>query len=164
LSGIAEHGRTGRSNAETLAPRASRQKEIACQYFVDSIACCWLGWLIPTLERGNVQNASRTWLRGNSQRPLFWNDAFRGNATGCGCTRSSSWIVILGSLAFLAAGAALFANLKTSYFPDDVQHWSYIDVRLPNSVNSDVVPFLFIIELRTITHFRHAVFGSLASH
>jgi multidrug efflux pump subunit AcrB len=45
------------------------------------------------------------------------------------------WIVAVGSLAFLIIGAVLFANLKTSFFPDDVQYWSYIDVWLPNGVN-----------------------------
>ena len=45
------------------------------------------------------------------------------------------WTVALASLLFLAAGVVLFANLKTSYFPDDVQYWSYVDVWLPNGVN-----------------------------
>jgi multidrug efflux pump subunit AcrB len=45
------------------------------------------------------------------------------------------WAVAIGSLAFLIVGAVLFANLKTSFFPDDVQYWSYIDVWLPNGVN-----------------------------
>lgn len=45
------------------------------------------------------------------------------------------WKVAIGSLAFLIAGAAMFANLRTSFFPDDVQYWSYIDVWLPNGVN-----------------------------
>jgi multidrug efflux pump subunit AcrB len=43
--------------------------------------------------------------------------------------------VAIGSLVFLVMGALLFVNLKTSFFPDDVQYWSYIDVWLPNSVN-----------------------------
>ncbi|MGI8769892.1 MAG: efflux RND transporter permease subunit [Acidobacteriaceae bacterium] len=45
------------------------------------------------------------------------------------------WIVAVGSLGFLLLGAVLFRSLKTSFFPDDVQYWSYIDVWLPNDVN-----------------------------
>lgn len=45
------------------------------------------------------------------------------------------WKVAIGSLVFLIAGAVMFANLRTSFFPDDVQYWSYIDVWLPNGVN-----------------------------
>ncbi|MCU1293121.1 MAG: AcrB/AcrD/AcrF family protein, partial [Bryobacterales bacterium] len=45
------------------------------------------------------------------------------------------WAVAIGSLAFLVVGGVLFASLKTSFFPDDVQYWSYIDVWLPNAVN-----------------------------
>ncbi len=41
----------------------------------------------------------------------------------------------MGSLAFLLLGAVLFKQLKSSFFPDDVQYWSYIDVWLPNDVN-----------------------------
>ena len=31
----------------------------------------------------------------------------------------------------------LFSQLKTSFFPDDVQYWSYVDVWLPNDANFD---------------------------
>ncbi len=47
------------------------------------------------------------------------------------------WKVAIGSLAFLVLGAYLLAHLKTSFFPDDVQYWSYIDVWLPNDANFD---------------------------
>ncbi len=47
------------------------------------------------------------------------------------------WKVAIGSLAFLLLGAFLFSQLKTSFFPDDVQYWSYVDVWLPNSANFD---------------------------
>ena len=47
------------------------------------------------------------------------------------------WKVAIGSLAFLLLGAFLFSQLKTSFFPDDVQYWSYIDVWLPNDANFD---------------------------
>ena len=45
------------------------------------------------------------------------------------------WKVAIGSLAFLVLGAYLFSQLRTSFFPDDVQYWSYIDVWLPNDAN-----------------------------
>jgi multidrug efflux pump subunit AcrB len=45
------------------------------------------------------------------------------------------WKVAIGSLAFLVLGGFLFSQLKTSFFPDDVQYWSYIDVWLPNDAN-----------------------------
>ena len=45
------------------------------------------------------------------------------------------WTVAICSLLFLAGGAVLFSQLKSSFFPDDVQYWSYIDLWLPNDVN-----------------------------
>jgi multidrug efflux pump subunit AcrB len=47
------------------------------------------------------------------------------------------WKVAIGSLAFLLLGAFLFTQLRTSFFPDDVQYWSYADVWLPNDANFD---------------------------
>jgi multidrug efflux pump subunit AcrB len=45
------------------------------------------------------------------------------------------WKVAVASLLFLVAGGWLFSQLQTSFFPDDVQYWSYVDVWLPNDVN-----------------------------
>jgi multidrug efflux pump subunit AcrB len=45
------------------------------------------------------------------------------------------WKVALASLLFLVAGGLMFRQLNTSFFPDDVQYWSYVDVWLPNDVN-----------------------------
>jgi multidrug efflux pump subunit AcrB len=45
------------------------------------------------------------------------------------------WKVFAGSLAFLAVGALLMTQLKTAFFPLDVQYWSYVDVWLPNDSN-----------------------------
>jgi multidrug efflux pump subunit AcrB len=42
------------------------------------------------------------------------------------------WGVIGVSLLFLASGAIVASKLKSQFFPDDVQYWSYIDVWLPN--------------------------------
>jgi multidrug efflux pump subunit AcrB len=45
------------------------------------------------------------------------------------------WKFFYGSLVFLVLGFVIFARLKTAFFPEDVQYWSYIDVWLPNDVN-----------------------------
>jgi multidrug efflux pump subunit AcrB len=42
------------------------------------------------------------------------------------------WIVLGGAAVFLVAGGVLFTQMKTAFFPDDVQYWSYVDVWLPN--------------------------------
>src|SRR5215468_5720821 len=47
------------------------------------------------------------------------------------------WKVFAGSLAFLALGVFFMARLKTSFMPEDVQYWSYIDIWLPNDANLD---------------------------
>ena len=47
------------------------------------------------------------------------------------------WKFFIGSLAFLVIGAVIFAHLKSAFFPEDVQYWSYIDVWLPNDANLD---------------------------
>ena len=45
------------------------------------------------------------------------------------------WKFFFGSLVFLVLGVFIFSRLKTAFFPEDVQYWSYIDVWLPNDVN-----------------------------
>ena len=47
------------------------------------------------------------------------------------------WKFFIGSLGFLVLGGVIFAQLKTAFFPEDVQYWSYIDVWLPNDSNLD---------------------------
>lgn len=42
------------------------------------------------------------------------------------------WAVFIFSLFFLLAGVLLARTLKSQFFPEDVQYWSYIDVWLPN--------------------------------
>jgi multidrug efflux pump len=42
------------------------------------------------------------------------------------------WWVLVGSLAFLGLGAYLMLHLRTTFFPLDLQYWSYVDVWLPN--------------------------------
>jgi len=41
------------------------------------------------------------------------------------------WKFFFASLLFLAAGVLIFSRLSTSFFPEDVQYWSYIDVWMP---------------------------------
>ncbi len=45
------------------------------------------------------------------------------------------WKVAIASLAFIILAGFLFTQLKTSFFPDDVQYWSYADVWLPNDAS-----------------------------
>jgi multidrug efflux pump subunit AcrB len=45
------------------------------------------------------------------------------------------WKVAIASLGFILLSGVLFKQLKTSFFPDDVQYWSYADVWLPNDAN-----------------------------
>ena len=47
------------------------------------------------------------------------------------------WKVFAGSVAFLALGVFFMSRLKTSFMPDDVQYWSYVDIWLPNDTNLD---------------------------
>jgi multidrug efflux pump subunit AcrB len=42
------------------------------------------------------------------------------------------WAALGVSLVFLALGVTVASKLKTQFFPDDVQYWSYVDVWLPN--------------------------------
>src|SRR6516165_3996004 len=45
------------------------------------------------------------------------------------------WKFFAGSLVFLVLGAVVFKQLKSAFFPEDVQYWSYVDVWLPNNAN-----------------------------
>jgi multidrug efflux pump subunit AcrB len=45
------------------------------------------------------------------------------------------WKFFFASLLFLVFGAFVFKQLKSAFFPEDVQYWSYIDVWLPNNAN-----------------------------
>ena len=45
------------------------------------------------------------------------------------------WKFFTASLLFLVFGVFIFSRLKTAFFPEDVQYWSYIDVWLPNDAN-----------------------------
>jgi multidrug efflux pump subunit AcrB len=47
------------------------------------------------------------------------------------------WKFFIGSLAFLVVGVLILAQLKTAFFPEDVQYWSYVDIWLPNDANLD---------------------------
>lgn len=47
------------------------------------------------------------------------------------------WPFFVGSLVFLVLGGLVFKQLKSAFFPEDVQYWSYVDVWLPNNANLD---------------------------
>jgi multidrug efflux pump subunit AcrB len=42
------------------------------------------------------------------------------------------WAVLALSVVFLIAGGVIATRLKSQFFPEDVQYWSYVDVWLPN--------------------------------
>ena len=42
------------------------------------------------------------------------------------------WAVLGGSLVFLIVGGMFGSQLKTQFFPEDVQYWFYLDIWLPN--------------------------------
>jgi multidrug efflux pump subunit AcrB len=42
------------------------------------------------------------------------------------------WAVFALSLCFLVGGGLIATTLKSQFFPEDVQYWSYVDVWLPN--------------------------------
>ncbi|MBX7187755.1 MAG: efflux RND transporter permease subunit [Vicinamibacteria bacterium] len=42
------------------------------------------------------------------------------------------WAVLALSLVFLIGGGLMATRLKTQFFPEDLQYWSYVDVWLPN--------------------------------
>ena len=42
------------------------------------------------------------------------------------------WAVLGGSLVFLTIGGLFGSQLKTQFFPEDVQYWFYLDIWLPN--------------------------------
>lgn len=42
------------------------------------------------------------------------------------------WLVFAFSLCFLVGGGLVATKLKSQFFPEDVQYWSYVDVWLPN--------------------------------
>ncbi len=43
------------------------------------------------------------------------------------------WPVFAGSVAFLLIGGLAALTLKSQFFPDDVQYWSYVDIWMPNN-------------------------------
>lgn len=43
------------------------------------------------------------------------------------------WPVFAASLAFLLLGALAALTLKSQFFPEDVQYWSYVDIWMPNN-------------------------------
>ena len=45
------------------------------------------------------------------------------------------WKFFAASLVFLVLGVVNFKQLRSAFFPEDVQYWSYIDVWLPNNAS-----------------------------
>ena len=42
------------------------------------------------------------------------------------------WVVLGGSIVFLIAGLLFATSLRSQFFPEDVQYWSYLDIWMPN--------------------------------
>jgi multidrug efflux pump subunit AcrB len=70
------------------------------------------------------------------------------------------WIVLAGAMVFLIAGGLLFTRLKTAFFPDDVQYWSYVDVWLPNgssvTASDDAARQVEAVVRQTVEQYAHA--------
>jgi multidrug efflux pump subunit AcrB len=77
-------------------------------------------------------------LEKKTERPMSERreEGFTGYyARACPYSIEHRWKFFIGSLAFLAVGFFIFAQLNSAFFPEDIQYWSYIDVWLPNDSN-----------------------------
>jgi multidrug efflux pump subunit AcrB len=70
------------------------------------------------------------------------------------------WGVLALSFVFLAAGAMVAPRLRSQFFPEDVQYWSYVDVWLPNdaplSLTNDTSQRVEAIVRRVVDEYQHA--------
>jgi multidrug efflux pump subunit AcrB len=48
------------------------------------------------------------------------------------------WAVLALSVLFLIVGGMIATRLKSQFFPEDVQYWSYVDVWLPNDASLSI--------------------------
>lgn len=69
------------------------------------------------------------------------------------------WGVLALSLVFLAGGGLVATYLKSQFFPEDVQYWSYVDVWLPNdaplSLTNQTAQQVETIIRRVVSDFEH---------
>jgi multidrug efflux pump subunit AcrB len=78
------------------------------------------------------------------------------------------WAVLALSVLFLAGGGMIATKLKSQFFPEDVQYWSYVDVWLPNdaplSLTNDTSQHVESIARRVIKEYEqtHSPKGSPA--
>jgi multidrug efflux pump subunit AcrB len=67
------------------------------------------------------------------------------------------WGVLVLSLVFLVGGGLVATRLKSQFFPEDVQYWSYVDVWLPNdaplSLTNQTAQQVETIIRRVVTEF-----------
>ena len=70
------------------------------------------------------------------------------------------WAVLALSICFLVGGGLIATNLKSQFFPEDVQYWSYVDVWLPNdtalSLTNSTAQQAEKIVRRVVAEFEHA--------
>ena len=69
------------------------------------------------------------------------------------------WAVLAFSICFLIGGGLVATKLKSQFFPEDVQYWSYVDVWLPNdapvSLSNQTAQQVENIIRRVATDFEH---------
>lgn len=76
-------------------------------------------------------------LRPGTKREVSVDERRQRGFTGV-YTRAATWAidhrwkVLAGSFVFLACGVLVARQLKTQFFPEDVQYWATVDVWLPN--------------------------------
>ncbi len=77
-------------------------------------------------------------LLGSDKKPERSAEGRRQQGFTGAYTRAASWAiehrwkVLAGSLVFIAVGVLAARQLKSQFFPDDVQYWATVDVWLPN--------------------------------
>src|SRR5580704_11256567 len=70
------------------------------------------------------------------------------------------WAVLALSVLFLVGGGLIATRLKSQFFPEDVQYWSYVDVWLPNdaplSLTNQTAQQTERIIRRVVAEFEHS--------
>lgn len=78
------------------------------------------------------------------------------------------WAVLGGSLVFLIIGGVFGSQLKTQFFPEDVQYWFYLDIWLPNdaplSVTNDATTQAERVVRRVVENFPDAASKEKGGH
>jgi len=95
---------------------------LLCAYFVAMTFVPFLGYYIlraPAKREPTIEDRRQRGFYG------FYNRLV-------GRAIKHRWVVLGGSLVFLIIGGLFGSQLKTQFFPEDVQYWFYLDIWLPN--------------------------------